>query len=65
MERGGRRGGLGSSVAAAVCLVEPGRPHASPHPRAGRWGLPALDRWVGGGEGHYHDGGGWGERSRV
>lgn len=51
-------GGLGSST---VCLlVAPGCPHASPHPRRA---VPALDRWVGGGEGHYHDGGG--ERGGV
>ena len=29
------------------------------HPPSIPWrGVPALDRWVGGGEGHYHDGGG-------
>lgn len=48
--------GLGSST---VCvLVAPGSPHASPCPRLAGGVCPLLDRWVGGGECHYHDGGG-------
>lgn len=47
-------------------LMTPGRPHAlHPHyspplppsqSQPGWWGVPTLDRWVGGGEGHYRDG---------
>lgn len=42
--------------------MAPGCPHAFTYPPslAGRRGVPTLDRWVGGGEGHYHDGGGEG-----
>lgn len=47
-------------------LMTPGCPHALHPPllpppppsqsQPGWWGVPTLDRWVGGGEGHYRDG---------